>query len=148
MSVETFNLRNNTMTPKHALRRYYQVFCPAMATYCITVFGAVYLIKSDTINWPLPYLIALFPGLAALTFMWAHFRYIRETDEFYRKIQTEAMMVGTAVLLAVAMTWGMISMFTNFPELPFFYAIPIFYTAYGVGCLYFTRKYKMSCMAP
>lgn len=134
------------MSPKIAYRRYFAVFVPAMLTYIVSVFGAVYLIKNEILTWPLHYGVALIPGLAALTFMWAHFRYIRETDEFHRKIQTEAMMMGTAGLLTVAMTWGMISMFTDFVELPFFYAIPIFYLCYGAASVYLTRKYKASCL--
>lgn len=134
------------MSPKNAYRRYISVFAPAMITYTISVFGAVYLIKNEILASPLPYVVAVIPGVAAMVFMWAHFRFIRETDEFHRKIQTEAMMWGIGALMSVAMTWGMISMFTDFPELPFFYAIPIFYASYGVAAAILGRKYKASCV--
>ena len=134
------------MSPKQAYRRYLSVLAPAMMTYMVSVFSVVYLIKNELLAHPLPYIVAVIPGLAALVFMWAHFRFIRETDEFHRKVQTEAMMMGIGALLAVAMTWGMISMFTDFPELPFFYAIPIFYASYGIAAAYLGRKYKASCL--
>ncbi|WP_026147954.1 hypothetical protein [Robiginitomaculum antarcticum] len=134
------------MSPKQAYSRYMRVFVPAMTIYAISVFTAVYLIKNEILASPQSYIVALIPGLAAMTFMWAHFRFIRETDEFHRKVQTEAMMIGIAALMAVAMTWGMMSMFTDFPELPFFYAIPIFYASYGVAAAYLGRKYKASCV--
>lgn len=133
------------MSPKQAYRRYISVLIPAMTLYSVSVFAAVYLIKNEIVAWPIPYFVALIPGLAAMVFMWAHFRFIRETDEFHRKVQTEAMMWGIGALLSVAMTWGMMSMFTDFPELPFFYAIPIFYAAYGVAAALLGRKYKTSC---
>jgi len=133
------------MTPKQATRRYFSVFAPSMTVYMLGVFLAVYLIKNEIVAVPMTYAVALIPGVAAVIFMWSHFRFMKETDEFHRKVGHDAMLFGTFCVLFVAMTWGMVEMFADLAAIPIFYVIPIFYGGYGVAAWRQSRKYKISC---
>jgi len=97
-----------TFTPKQALRRYLKIFIPSMIAYLVLIFLAVRLIKSETVTGMVVFSVAILPGLAALCFLYGFFRFIKETDEVLRRIQTDAILVGVGAILTLTLTWGIL----------------------------------------
>ena len=95
-------------TPKEALRRYFKIFIPSMMAYMFFVLLAARLIKGEFVNGPLMFIVALLPVIAALGFLYGWFRFIQETDELARRVQTEAIMVGVAAILTLTLTLSLI----------------------------------------
>ena len=136
-------------TPKQALRRYFKIFIPSMIAYMFFVFLAVRLIRGELVTGPVMYLVAFLPAAAALGFLFSWFRFIRETDELARRVQTEAIMFGVGVVLTLSLTWGVLEMFIDtLPRMPVFWMFPIFMIAQGFASWRLSKKYGTGFCLP
>jgi hypothetical protein len=63
-------------------------------------------LDANTNTWHL--VIALLPLLPAMWLAWAQLRSVRRSDEYQRVIQLEALSIGFAVAMLVAMTGGLL----------------------------------------
>jgi len=136
-------------TPKQALRRYFKLFVPSMAAYLVFVFLAVWLIRGKVVTGPMMFVVAALPAVAALGFLYGWFRFIRETDELQRRVQTEAIMAGVAAILTLTLTWGILEMFIDtLPKLPIFWVFPIFMIVQGLAVSRLSKKYGTGFCLP
>ncbi len=136
-------------TPKQALRRYFKMFVPSMIAYLVLVVLAVRLIRGELVTGAVMYLVAFLPALAALGFLFSWFRFIRETDELARRVQTEAIMFGVGVVLTLSLTWGLLEMFIDtLPRLPVFWVFPIFMIGQGLAGHRLSKKYGTGFCLP
>ncbi len=116
-----------------ATKRYMRIFVPAMLAYLIGVFGVSWADNHSLIpEWSL-YVLTIIPVLAIFAWMWAQWRYVNELDEYLKKIQTEAMMIGLMIVTAIASGWGLMELMTDVPRIPIFFAGPGFYMVYGIA---------------
>lgn len=140
-------MTKSNLTPKQALRRYLTLFMPSMTAYIIAVFMAVKLLKNKSVTGLLIYPIALLPGLAALVFLYGYFRFIREMDEFQRKVQIDATLIGVAAILTFTLTWGIMEMFLpDLPRVPVFWVFPLYFLIQGLAGWRLSKKYGTGCM--
>ncbi len=62
---------------------------------------------------------------------------MKETDEYTRKIQIDAMLVAGGVTLSVAVIWGFLELYQVIPQLEFLPSImmvgPMFFAAWGIA---------------
>jgi len=138
-----------TFTPKQALRRYLKIFIPSMIAYLVLIFLAVRLIKSETVTGMVVFSVAILPGLAALCFLYGFFRFIKETDEVLRRIQTDAILVGVGAILTLTLTWGILELLIEtLPRLSIFYIFPIFFMVQGLASWRFSKKYGTGFYLP
>ena len=136
-------------TPKQALRRYFKLFVPSMAAYVVFIALAVWLIKGGIVSGPMMFLVAGLPAVAALGFLYGWFRFIRETDELQRRVQTDAIMVGVAAILTLTLTWGILELFIEtLPRLPVFWVFPIFMMVQGLATKRLSQKYGSGFCLP
>ena len=136
-------------SPKQALRRYFKIFIPSMIAYLFFVFLAVRLIKGEFVSGPLMYIVALLPAAAALGFLFGWFRFIQETDELARRVQTEAILFGVAAVLTLSLTWGILEMFiVTLPRLPVFWVFPVFMMVQGLASWRLSKKYGSGFCLP
>lgn len=123
------------MSPKLAQKRYFKLFIPSMLFY---VFGLA-VASSEAIFKYLPegsiYVLALIPALGVFGWIYAHMRLIRETDEFIRKVQIEAILYGLCGIMCASTAWGLLEFYTEVPKLPIFFALPGFYFFYGIAAI-------------
>lgn len=136
-------------TPKQALRRYFKIFIPSMTAYMVFIFLAVWLIRGELVSGFMMFAVALLPAIAALGFLYGWFRFIRETDELQRRVQTEAIIIGVAAILTLTLTWGILEMFIDtLPRLPVFWVFPIFICVQGLASRHFSKKYGTGFCLP
>ncbi len=115
-----------------ATKRYMKLFVPAMALYLIGVFGISWADNRSYLPpWSM-YALTIIPILAIFAWMWAQWRYVNELDEYLKKLQTDAMMIGFMTVTAIAMGWGLMELMTDVPRIPIFFAGPGFYLIYGI----------------
>jgi hypothetical protein len=120
-----------------AYRRYVKRFVPATIAYVAGIALATWLIPDDAKASPLTVGIALLPGLAVLTWVWAMGRLLVELDdEYLRLLEVKKALVATAFTLAVCSMWGILELFTDVPKLPVFFVFPIWCGGLGVGQLW------------
>lgn len=131
------------MTQKKAYRRYMKIMAPSMLVYIVSAFGIAYLRKQTGTSVSVLTGLALIPGLAMLAWIWGHWRYISELDEFLQKLQMQATMVGLGGILAIASVWGVIEEFVknpNLPTFPLFYIVPLFCFIYGPASMIINKR--------
>lgn len=121
------------MTPKHARKRYFKVFVPAMATYLLTIFTVVFVLRAFDLSAYVTYFLAIIPALCVWVTLWAHGRYILETDEYDRHCQTQAVMIASAVTLTFSTGWGLLELLVEAPKFPIFYILVLFCAAYSLS---------------
>ena len=123
-----------------ARRQYFKVFFPSMLIYLIGVFAVTYLWESTETGKPLIYGLSVIPVAAILTWMWAHWHYVKRLDEYLRRVQTEAMMIGLMIVVALAGGWGLLELMLDLPAMPIFYVMPGFYFVYGLAYVVLARR--------
>lgn len=128
------------MRNKIATRRYFKIFIPSMLIYVLGVFGVSWAEKEGLISTPMIIVLSIIPALAILAWMWGHWRYVKELDEYIRALQTEAMMIALMVVVAIASSWGLMEFMADVAKLPVFFVMPGFYFIYGITLLILTRR--------
>jgi hypothetical protein len=126
-----------------ALRRYSQRISVALAAYVVTILIAAFYASKGHTHGTLAYMLAALPGLAVITILVAIGHYLRdEKDEFLRAVQTEALLWGCGVTLAVATSWGFLQMFTDVPRAPLFLIFALFCFVWGLAAAVIQRRYR------
>jgi len=121
------------MTQRKAASRYMKRLIPATVVYLVGIFATSWANKTEALpQWSI-YGLTLIPALAILVWMWAHWRYVHEIDEYMRSIQHRAMLIGITILMAVSSFWGLLEFFGDVPAIPIFYVLPAYYIFYGLA---------------
>src|SRR5262245_18859258 len=97
-------------------RRYRRLFWPAMISYAVVCIGGALLIKA--MHEPAPWItatIAVASAAPAVITVWLLARFIRETDEYTRRIQVEAMLTGGAITLSAVIVLGFLELYDIVP---------------------------------
>jgi hypothetical protein len=128
------------MTTERATARYFKVLIPAMIVYMAASLGMAWIDDHFVVPRFLLYGLATPAVLAVLAVFWAHWRLMRELDEFLRMIQVKAVLIGLAVVLAIASGWGWLELYADVPALPVFWLTPIFCVAYGIAATVITKR--------
>lgn len=120
------------MTPELATRRYFTVMIPAQIVFlasCLAIaYGGAHLGLRGWLLYP----ATLVPTIALLATFWAHWRFVRDVDEFIRLVHIKALLGALAVLMVFATVWGMFEFYANAPAFPIFWLTPLFWAAYGL----------------
>lgn len=116
-----------------ASRRYQLVFWPLMSLYVITLFAGAFFIDEDTS--PLYQRAAIAIGIALPLFgiLWAMLRQVKETDEYTRMRQLQALAEGGAITAGAIFLVGFLELFNVIGDVPLFLFGPFFFFAFGLA---------------
>ncbi len=124
-----------------ANRRYHYVFWPMMAIYLVIIFLAVHFIDEETSPLGLKVLGGIATSLPMLGALWAILRLVRETDEYTRLHQLNALAQGGVITASAAFIAGFLQIFGALPEFSAFWFGPLFFIAYGLSsCIQYFGK--------
>lgn len=112
-----------------------------MVLYLVSVFGYTALKKAGLLAPPFSFGLALLPGLCVVWFMWGHYRYVQECDELQRKVQMDALVFAAFTALGLSTSWGLAELFADVPKIGIFWVHPLFYAAFALGGIIFSRRY-------
>jgi hypothetical protein len=139
------NLDRSSHVPKityhQAQRRYFWTFLPVMVFYTVFCFVGPELLKGSgqPPTWALGS-VAIVTGAPIAVVFWLIARLLRETDEYTRKIQVDAILSGGAITLSAAVLWGFLELFEVVPRVPRFPSMmmvgPIFFGMWGLSYAY------------
>ena len=132
------------MDVKPATQRYMRFFIPTMLLFLLSSLGLAWLDRTTELENLVLAALAMIPIAALLSMFWLHWRYLRDLDEFLRQIQVKGLLFGAAVALGIATGWGYLESYADAPALSVFWLNPIFWVAYAVGVVGFTRAAGVS----
>jgi hypothetical protein len=122
-----------SFTFKQANRRYRMVFWPVMVFYSVFCFAGPALLDAmgDPPKWVVA-IVAVLTGAPIAIVLLLMGRLLRETDEYTRARQTEAMLTGGGLTLSFAAIWGFLELFEVAPHFNPFLLAPGFFGSYGL----------------
>ncbi|MGD9981777.1 MAG: hypothetical protein AB7H66_03795 [Hyphomonadaceae bacterium] len=127
---------------KEASRRYRRAVAVTGAFYVAFVFGAALVIRNlDLPQW-LVVVLSLLPVAPALMMLRAYIEFTRSMDEFQRRIQSEALLVASAVIVFGSFAYGFLEEWADFPHVPLIWIFPAFCGVWGVAHIIVSRRYK------
>jgi hypothetical protein len=124
-----------------ANRRYTRNFLITMGLYVLTLpfaVGYVNILPEDN---ALRYLIILIPVLPLLATLVVFLRWLREVDEFQRKVQFEGFGFSMAVTIVVTLTLGFLEQ-AGFPKLDTMWIPIMMIFLWGLGVAIANGRYK------
>ena len=128
------------VTYREARRRYRRLVWPVMIFYSLFTFlGPALLVWMGAHSKWVVALVAAITGVPIIIVFWLLGRFIRETDEYTRKIQTDAVLGGGAVTLSICVIWGFLELYgvaplSRFPAM--LMVGPAFFLFYGLSFLW------------
>ncbi len=135
----------NNVSFRQANRRYLRVFLPVMVLYGILCFAGPYYLAS--LDAPATWLFATLAVINALPIVvvfWVMARFLRETDEYTRRNQSEALLTGGAITLSITFFWGFLEQYQVIPKWEYvsvmMLVVPTFFACYGIAAFYQARQ--------
>ena len=81
-------------------------FLLAASALGISFVAAVWLIEAGHLSTPARAAAAMLPAMAMAAFLWVEISYLRQLDEFHRRVQLEALAVAFPLALLLVFTVG------------------------------------------
>jgi hypothetical protein len=127
---------------KPAKRRYARDMAIAGAIYVALVFGGALAIRYlHPPQWAL-IVLALLPIAPALMMLRAYMVYVNALDEFQRRMQSEAMLIATAVVAFGTFAYGFLEDWAGFPHVSLLWVFPALSFVFGVARIVIRRRYR------
>ena len=124
------------MTPQRATRRYTRDFWIAIAVYVVLIFAVPLAIRHAQIAAPLLWVLSVAPALPLLGVIYLVARYLCETDEYQRAMQTRRMLGALGAMLGLCTVYGFAEAFAGAPHFELFLVFPLFCALYGSSCVF------------
>jgi cytochrome c oxidase subunit IV len=107
----------NTANPTtQAKRRYVRRFSIVMTAYLVTLFATTALVDHYALQGAVRYVLLL-SALVPVGFMVPIMvQYLRESDEFERRIVTESLAVAAGITAMLSVTYGFLESFVGMPR--------------------------------
>jgi hypothetical protein len=131
--------RENPTT--RANRLYGRRFILTMGLYVVTLPFAVGFVNMLPEGDPLRYLIILIPVLPLLATLVVFLRWLRQVDEFQRKVQFEGFAFSMALTVAITLTLGFLER-AGFPTLDLIWVPVMMIFLWGLGVALANRRYR------
>lgn len=127
---------------KQAARRYRRDMAIAAAIYVGAVFAGAYAIRN--LDPPQGAIIALsvLPIAPALLMLRAYLTFTRSMDEFQRRLQSEALIIASAVTVFGSFAYGFLEEWADFPHVPLIWVFPVYCFVFGIAHIFIRARYK------
>jgi hypothetical protein len=127
---------------KPASRRYRRDIAIAGALYVALVFGAVLIIRNyEAPQWA-RIVLALLPLAPALMMLRAYLVYLNSMDEFQRRLQTDALLVATGVIVFGTFAYGFLEEWADLPHVPLIWVFPVFAFVFGLTHIVIRHRFQ------
>ncbi len=127
---------------KDAAKRYRRDVAISGALYVACVFGAALAIRNlDLPQWVV-IVLSLLPVAPALLMLRAYLVFTRAMDEFQRRLQSEALIVASAITVFGSFAYGFLEEWADFPHVPLIWVFPVFAFVFGIAHIFIRRRYK------
>lgn len=124
-----------------ANRRYLVSFTIVMVAYVVLLFASITAVERFAPTGVLRYVLLLVPVVPVGFLIAAMIRYLRETDEFERRIQLESMAIAVAVTAGLSVTYGFLES-AGFPRLSAWWTWGVVVGSWGIARFFVARHYR------
>jgi len=105
------------------------------AVYVGAVFASSMAIKNfDPPQW-IAALLAIAPIVPAVFMVGVQLRYMRATDEFERRLQSESLLIATAVIVFASLAYGQLEDLAGFPDVSLMFVFPAFCIVWSIASI-------------
>jgi hypothetical protein len=129
---------------KEAGRRYTVRMLGTGLLYMAVVFVAVWVIRHSGLQLPqwTVVLISLTPVIPALVMMRVYLTFVRQMDEFNRRIQSEAWLISAGLVGFGTFTYSFLEEWAHFPRLDLVWVFPALIAMWGLATFFVKRRYQ------
>lgn len=129
---------------KEAGRRYTVNMLGTALLYIGVVFAAVWVIRHSGLHLPQwgVVLVSLTPVIPALIMMRVYLTFVRQMDEFNRRIQSEAWLISAGVVGLGTFTYSFLEEWAHFPRLDLVWVFPALIATWGAATFFVRRRYQ------
>lgn len=123
-------------TYKSAGRRYRRGFFVAITAYIVLCFAVPLALKVsgfEETGWVTA--LAILNAAPIALILWLMLRLNRETDEYTRLKQLEAIAEGAAIMVAICTAVGFLELYNVIPNQWTFWVGPLFFISYGIAAV-------------
>lgn len=129
------------LSSKEGARRYRREVAISGVIYIALVFGGAFAISNlDLPRWAV-IVLSLAPVAPALMMLRAYIAFTRSMDEFQRRLQSEALLVASAIVVFGSFAYGFLEEWADFPHVSLLWVFPAFCAAWGLASLFVRRRY-------
>lgn len=121
-------------------RIYRRRFIISMITYTAVVLGSGWLLRNMGES-PLRALVAILPLIPTIFGMWAFMTFVRQIDEFQRRIHFEAFAFSLGCTGIITFTLGLLEN-EGVPQLSLTWVLPMIIAFWGIGLAIAERRYR------
>ena len=117
---------------RRATVRYMRDMAIAGAIYVACVFAAALVVRQlDPPQWA-KIVLALIPLAPALLMLRAYLVNLNSMDEFQRRMQTDALLITTGVVVFGSFAWGFLEKWAGLPRVGMLWVFPVFSLLFGI----------------
>lgn len=127
---------------KVAAQRYRRAVGVAGALYLVCIFGGALAIRNAELPQWAVIVLSLLPVAPALMMLRAYIDFTRAMDEFQQRIQSEALLIASGVVVFGSFAYGFLEEWAGFPHLPLIWVFPAFCGVWGLATVFVRRRYK------
>ncbi len=110
--------------------------------YVAAVLGSSLAIKAfDLPQWGAA-LLAMAPIAPALLMLKVQLHYLRGCDEFQRRLQSEAVLIASAIVAFASLAYGQLEGMAGFPHISLIWVFPALCVAWSIAALFVRLRYK------
>lgn len=126
-------------TFKQANKRYRRLFLPVMILYVALCFAGPGIMAAFNFEPPAWVMapVAILSGAPIAAVFWLLGRFVKETDEYTRAVQTQALLTGGGITFSLAVIWSFLELYQVVPRSKFFPSMmmvgPAFFFCYGIS---------------
>ena len=111
--------------------------------YLILTFASVTALRTQHPSRAVAIALALVPAVAAIGIVRAYLVGLRELDEFQRRLQYEAILIGAAVTAFASVAYGFLEFLVGFPHLSAFYAMLVMVGAFSLAVVFLNWRHRV-----
>lgn len=127
---------------RQAKRRYVRDMAVSAVVYVAFVFGAALVIRNfDAPQWA-RIVLALIPVAPALMMLRAYLVHLNAMDEFQRRLQTDALLIATGIVVFGSFAYGFLEEWADLPHVPLLWVFPVFSFVFGITHAINRHRYK------
>jgi hypothetical protein len=112
------------------------------AIYLALTFASGSVMRTQHPSGALAIALALVPAFAAIGIVRAYLLGVRELDEFQRRLQYEAILIGAAVTAFASVAYGFLEFWAGFPRLPAFDAMLVMVGAISLAIVFLNWRHR------
>ena len=110
--------------------------------YFILTFASVGAMSALHPSGALAIVLALVPAFAAIGIVRAYLLGVRELDEFQRRLQYEAILIGAAATAFASVAYGFLEFWAGFPRLPAFCAVLVMVGSFALATVFLNLRHR------